>query len=60
MYAEFAKDTTVFFDTWTKINREWRSVFFANGHPTKEAAFAAEYAPEALGLSPRDESWRSY
>ena len=48
MYAEFAKDTTVFFDTWTKINREWKSVFFANGHPTKEAAFAAEYGHPRL------------
>ena len=48
MCAEFAKDSTEFFDKWTKINREWRSVFFANGHPTKEAAFAAKYGHPRL------------
>ena len=48
MCAEFAKDSTEIFDTWTKINREWRSVFFANGHPTKEAAFAAKYGHPRL------------
>ena len=48
MCAEFAKDSTEFFDKWTKINREWRSVFFANGHPTEEAAFAAKYGHPRL------------
>jgi hypothetical protein len=46
--AEFAKDATHFLDTWTKINRAWTSVFFVNGHPTKEAGFADKHGHPRL------------
>jgi hypothetical protein len=46
--AEFAQDATQFLNTWTKINREWTSVFSVEGHPTKVAAFAAEHGHPRL------------
>eukprot|EP01047_Picozoa_sp_COSAG01_P062225 COSAG01_NODE_7883_length_3009_cov_2.423368_2_plen_664_part_01 len=46
--AEFTNDATRFLDTWTKINREWTSVFFVDRRPTQEAAFAAEHGHPRL------------